>query len=85
MVQDGSMMSNIGRWLREEKSFEITGASIVGSLAIILFIAGFLSGIRWDQLRSEVIEVQGKRYQFVALAKPNVQDDIYMPLYKELR
>lgn len=86
MGQDGWTMSSIAKWLGQEKSYAITGVGLLLSISLVALLLGFVAGMKWDQIKSEVLNFGSKRYMLVGLAKPNgMEDDLYMPIYKEAK
>ena len=73
--QLGKMMSVIEKWLREEQWCEITGAGILFSLVVFAFIVGIISGIRYDQSRSDMIFLNDKKFEMVGVALVPGQTD----------
>jgi hypothetical protein len=80
----GSMMSNIGKWLVEVRSFETTAVAILISAVFFIFLFGVAFGIRFDRSRADVIPLNGSRYELTGMAKVDVPgSDNFIPVYKE--
>lgn len=79
MAPDGSMMSSIAGWLMGGRSFEITGAVILLSFAMLLCAAGVLAHA-WDVSR-RTFWLGKQPYEMVGITE--VQPGLYMPVYRE--
>lgn len=81
MESVGSTMSNIERWLTEERSYGITGASILLSVLLSSFLIWAFSK-KIHSINNFVLD--GKSYEIAGLAMQNDHGNIfYTPVYKE--
>ena len=81
----GLMMSNIGRWLREEKSYEITGVSILLSIVFLCFMSGVLANAWFNKRRYDVFYFEKKGFRMSGIALVPGYQDVYIPVYKEVQ
>jgi len=75
----GSTMSSVVRWLKEEKSFGITGVGILFN-AFFLIIIAFVGSYIWHESRQQ-FWINNTPYGMVGIAE--IQPGIYTPVYKE--
>lgn len=82
----GLTMLSIGRWLREAKSYEITGAAILVSAAIIIGLSTWLLGVSMERSRFDTIYVGKIKYRMLGMALSQEGDKkIFMPVYEEVQ
>lgn len=81
----GSMTSSIGKWLKEEKSFETTGVGILLSVFFAALLLGLVFGQRLDRLhRHDTVAIDGKLFEargFVVIE--NDGRKYFVPFYEE--
>lgn len=85
MESAGSMMSSIGRWLETERSFEITGVSILFSLFVFGVFMGFMVGNKYGSQRRDYFVFENKNLEMTGIALVPGTEDIFIPVYKEVK
>lgn len=79
-------MTSVADWLyRVGKSFGITKEHILLAGSVIAFAilaTGFFMGIKFDRSRTDVMDLNGERFQCVGMARDNATG-IYVPIYKK--
>lgn len=77
----GSMTSAIEQWLAREKSYGITGGSILLSLFLMAF--AFWIGVVVERQSKNRIELQGHDFGIIGMAEVPGNPGVFIPAYKE--
>ena len=84
--RDGSLMSSVERWLREEKLSGITGASLLSS-SLVLLVFLYVSFFAYKRKHIDNFWFEGKHYVMVSLGEvgeiKQSGKKIYAPVYEE--
>lgn len=80
----GWMMSNIERWLVEERSYAITGVGVLLFSLFIGTILGMFLGIKYDRSRLDIVSFGNQQFKLIGMAKiaDNNGKDVFAPVYE---
>lgn len=82
MDRVGSMMSSIGKWLMEARSFEITGAGILFNGLVLIGLLAIC--LHWTKVSRHSFWMDGKHYRAVGLFQMQDKDRVlFSPVYTE--